>query len=211
MLAAVVAIVFALGGAQPVVASGGYGCFTYGYDDGWDFAESSNEAMGRTCSASSEFVAAPSPDVTALRTQVSDLVAPSAGSSFYTVQSAEDAARLAAGGSPWPTTATRAEFGPGVYAWGNADEAAAYAARLQSRGACVSICEFNVNTSNLSHVDVDSLVDPSAFILNTVSYGTVRQTTGWTTSRAEQTSARSTTSVLTHSLAQRGLGPDESL
>lgn len=83
---------------------------------------------------------------------------------FYTVQSADDAARLAAGGTPWPTSATRAEFGPGIYAWGNADDASSYAAVLESRGACVQVCEFSIDTSNLRHVDVESLADPAAFM-----------------------------------------------
>jgi hypothetical protein len=36
---------------------------------------------------------------------------------FFTVQSATDAARLAAGGSPWPTGLQRANLGIGLYAW----------------------------------------------------------------------------------------------
>jgi hypothetical protein len=47
---------------------------------------------------------------------------------FYTVQGPEDAARLASGGHPFPTAPERAHFGPGVYAWGNEADAAAYAA-----------------------------------------------------------------------------------
>ncbi len=92
-------------------------------------------------------------------------VAAKGESTFYTVQSSDDAARLASGGAPWKTAPSEAEFGPGVYAWGNADDAANYAAHLrESRGACVQVCEFSLDTSNLRHVDVDSLADPGAFM-----------------------------------------------
>lgn len=97
-------------------------------------------------------------------TVATGVAANSGGSTFYTVQSADDAARLASGGTPWPTSATRAEFGPGVYAWGNLDNAASYAAQLEKRGACIQICEFSLDTSQLRHVDVDSLADPSDFM-----------------------------------------------
>lgn len=46
--------------------------------------------------------------------------------SFFTVQGAEDAARLLKGGAPWPTNAIRGQWGPGVYAWGSKAEANAY-------------------------------------------------------------------------------------
>jgi len=84
---------------------------------------------------------------------------------FHTVQSVADEARLNAGGNPWPVTDTRAQFGPGVYAWGSASEAQVYAARLGSRGVCgLRICEFSVYTSGLSRLDVDSLANPGAFM-----------------------------------------------
>ncbi|MEQ1569163.1 MAG: RHS repeat-associated core domain-containing protein [Myxococcota bacterium] len=55
--------------------------------------------------------------------------------SFYTVQSADDAARLAGGGAPWPTAAERAHFGEGVYAWQTEEAAAQYQSRLTATGA----------------------------------------------------------------------------
>ncbi|MDG4765729.1 polymorphic toxin-type HINT domain-containing protein [Solwaraspora sp. WMMD406] len=47
---------------------------------------------------------------------------------FFTVQGADDAARLGSGGHPFPTAPERAHFGPGVYAWGREAEVVAYAA-----------------------------------------------------------------------------------
>jgi hypothetical protein len=81
------------------------------------------------------------------------------------VQSADDAARLAGGGSPWPTSPTRAESGPGVYSFDNIDSANAYANLLRSLHGCeVQVCSFSLDTSGPSRVDVDSLADPGAFM-----------------------------------------------
>jgi hypothetical protein len=64
------------------------------------------------------------------------------GLTFYSVQSADDAARLMAGGAPWPLDPTRAHLGPGLYAWGTRAEAQAYEALKLARGANVSVLEF---------------------------------------------------------------------
>ncbi|MFO0807655.1 MAG: hypothetical protein U0746_03445 [Gemmataceae bacterium] len=53
---------------------------------------------------------------------------------FYSVQSAADVARLAAGGEPWPTGLQRANLGSGFYAWDAADVADTYLRRLETRG-----------------------------------------------------------------------------
>ncbi|KMQ61890.1 hypothetical protein ACM40_06085 [Chryseobacterium sp. BLS98] len=45
---------------------------------------------------------------------------------FYTVQGAEDVARLKSGGIPWPTSPTSAHFGEGLYTWDTRAEAEAY-------------------------------------------------------------------------------------
>jgi hypothetical protein len=53
---------------------------------------------------------------------------------FYSVQTAADAARLRAGGEPWPTGLQRANLGPGFYAWDNAEDAERYRQLLEGRG-----------------------------------------------------------------------------
>jgi hypothetical protein len=54
---------------------------------------------------------------------------------FYSVQSEQDAARLAAGGMPWPTGLQRANLGVGLYAWDSFEAAEDYRNRLQRHGA----------------------------------------------------------------------------
>ncbi|GAA3589342.1 hypothetical protein GCM10022198_11510 [Klugiella xanthotipulae] len=66
---------------------------------------------------------------------------------FYTAQDAHDAARLHSGGEPWPTAPHRAHFGPGVYAWGTYDDAAAYAGRRPDR----DVLSFSVDNETLSN------------------------------------------------------------
>jgi hypothetical protein len=53
----------------------------------------------------------------------------------YSVQSAQDAARLAAGGLPWPPGLQRANLGIGFYAWDSFETAEHYRSRLQRHGA----------------------------------------------------------------------------
>lgn len=54
---------------------------------------------------------------------------------FFSVQSPADAARLAAGGLPWPTGLQRANLGGGFYAWDSREAAERYLDRLQQHGA----------------------------------------------------------------------------
>lgn len=54
---------------------------------------------------------------------------------FFSVQSEEDAARLAAGGPPWPTGLQRANLGPGLYAWDSPEQAERYRDLLLRHGA----------------------------------------------------------------------------
>jgi hypothetical protein len=54
---------------------------------------------------------------------------------FFSVQSAEDAVRLAKGGSPWPTGLQRANLGTGFYAWESLETAEQYRNLLQQHGA----------------------------------------------------------------------------
>lgn len=94
---------------------------------------------------------------------------PNPGSTtFHTVQNPVDAARLRGTGEPWPTSPTRAQFGPGVYAWGSRSEAEAYAGALTRHGATdLEIVPFNVSNGDLAgfrSVNVDSLADPDAFM-----------------------------------------------
>ena len=56
-------------------------------------------------------------------------------SRFFSVQSVEDAARLSAGGLPWPTGLERANLGIGFYAWNSLEEAEQYRNQLQRLGA----------------------------------------------------------------------------
>ncbi|WP_240676743.1 ricin-type beta-trefoil lectin domain protein [Streptomyces sp. B27] len=80
---------------------------------------------------------------------------------FYTVQGAEDAARLNSGGQPFPTEPHRAHFGPGVYSWGSQAEAAAYAANKPG----AQIMKFSVRNEDLagfSQAHLGSMSDDAA-------------------------------------------------
>ncbi|MFF4594178.1 RHS repeat-associated core domain-containing protein [Amycolatopsis sp. NPDC001319] len=80
---------------------------------------------------------------------------------FYTVQGPEDAARLAAGGEPWPTAPNRAHFGPGVYSWGSEAEALAYAVnKVGSQILGFSVGEDVLDFLNQAHVS--SMTDEEA-------------------------------------------------
>lgn len=54
---------------------------------------------------------------------------------FYSVQSAADATRLAGGGQPWPTGLQRANLGIGFYAWDSRETAEQYLLVLLKHGA----------------------------------------------------------------------------
>lgn len=80
---------------------------------------------------------------------------------FYSVQSEADAARLAAGGEPWPTGLQRANLGEGLYAWGTRAEAEAYAAGKEG----ASILELNMSNaeySGLKSLDMRLMSDDAA-------------------------------------------------
>ncbi|OCR01844.1 hypothetical protein BCD67_04945 [Oscillatoriales cyanobacterium USR001] len=70
-------------------------------------------------------------------------------STYYSVQSADDAARLASGGEPWPTSPNKAHIGAGLYSWGTRDDAQLYWERLRNRGIDVDILSFRISNSNL--------------------------------------------------------------
>jgi hypothetical protein len=53
---------------------------------------------------------------------------------FYTVQNTEDATRLCGDGAPWPTDASRAHLGPGVYSWTSRFDAQKYLNSLSNMG-----------------------------------------------------------------------------
>lgn len=94
--------------------------------------------------------------------------APGGSTTFHTVQSGADEARLLSGGTPWPSSPNRAHLGEGVYAWGSRAEADADLQHLSSRGVCdLRVCSFDVSNADLAgmrHLDVDSLSNPSGFM-----------------------------------------------
>jgi RHS repeat-associated protein len=97
---------------------------------------------------------------------------------FYTVQDRENAARLRADGTPWPTDEHRAHLGPGVYSWGTREEAERYAELLRNRrGADVEIMPFRVSEADLSamqqaHVGSMSQTEMDDFIdRHSIMYG----------------------------------------
>lgn len=80
---------------------------------------------------------------------------------FFSVQREADAARLASGGTPWPTGLQRANLGEGLYTWGTRAEAEAYAAGK----ANAQILEFRMSSadySRLKSLDMRLLGDESA-------------------------------------------------
>ena len=89
-------------------------------------------------------------------------------STFYTVQNAADAARLRAGGAPWPTEPSRAALGEGVYAFGEQAGAQAYQNALTSQGASgLEIVPFEVSAGDLASMrslNIDLLPDAEAFL-----------------------------------------------
>jgi RHS repeat-associated protein len=95
-------------------------------------------------------------------------IAGASRTSFYTVQGAEDIARLKAGGSPFPAAANRSALGEGVYAFGSKAEAAAYQARRAENGVSgLQIQEFSIKNSTLnkfSRANVDGLSNPEAWM-----------------------------------------------
>ncbi len=54
---------------------------------------------------------------------------------FYSVQSKQDAQRLAGAGEPWPTGLQRSNLGIGLYAWESRVTAEHYGKLLENRGA----------------------------------------------------------------------------
>jgi len=95
-------------------------------------------------------------DLLAADAEAADLV-------FYSVQSEADAARLAAGGAPWPTAPTRAALGEGFYAWSTREQAEAYLARLSARGVeNLTIIEASISPSayeGLATLDLRTLTE----------------------------------------------------
>jgi hypothetical protein len=86
---------------------------------------------------------------------------------FFTVQGPEDADRLLSGGEPWPSSDTRANLGPGVYAWADASEATAYEDHLASNVGAKSlrILELEISeetVSGLRQLHLDTLSDEEA-------------------------------------------------
>jgi len=75
----------------------------------------------------------------------------SGSKSFYTVQNAEDGARLLNDGTPWPTEPHKANLGEGVYSWDNLEDAENYL-KLKKRRTDVelNIYEFKVANKDLA-------------------------------------------------------------
>ncbi len=81
---------------------------------------------------------------------------------FFTVQDANDAERLRAGGEPWPSAPHRTAWGEGVYAFDNQASAERYMSQLvNNRGLDnLEIVKFSVSRSalgNMRSLDIDSL------------------------------------------------------
>ena len=99
---------------------------------------------------------------------------------FYTVQSVEDAARLSAGGIPWPTGLQRANLGPGLYAWGTREDAESYHQVLLEHG--VGPCRILVyelqedDLHNMKKLDLTLMSDEevTAWLANFSHYGAAR-------------------------------------
>lgn len=87
-------------------------------------------------------------------------------STFYTVQGAADAARLRAGGEPWPSEPAKAALGQGVYSWATLEEAEGYARILAAKGADdLETMSFTVSEQALAAmrtVNVDLLTEKEA-------------------------------------------------
>jgi hypothetical protein len=71
------------------------------------------------------------------------------------VQSQQDAARLSAGGLPWPTGLQRANLGVGFYAWDSPEAAEHYRNRLQRHGAThLRIVVYEMADEHISNLKV---------------------------------------------------------
>ena len=90
---------------------------------------------------------------------------------FFSVQNAEDVARLLEkGGEPWPSGFTNGSlrdiFGPGLYAWETRAQAEAYRALRAARGADgLSILEHSISPTDLAKlrsVDLSAMSDDAA-------------------------------------------------
>jgi hypothetical protein len=81
---------------------------------------------------------------------------------FYTVQGADDLARLSRGGAPWPTAPSRAHLGSGLYAWGNLKIAKQYASLRSSRfpDAGVKIRTYRIPNRDLANLRTKDLRAP---------------------------------------------------
>jgi len=82
---------------------------------------------------------------------------------FFSVQTPHDAARLAAGGVPWPTGLQRANLGPGFYGWGTRREDEQYQQVLEQHGASnLEIVTYEISDEKLAtmkHLDLTRLTD----------------------------------------------------
>jgi hypothetical protein len=103
---------------------------------------------------------------------------------FFSVQSAKDAARLAAGGSPWPTGLRRANLGIGLYAWDSRETADRYRELLQRHGASdLRIVVYEVTEDSLGQfnkLDLTALSDDevNAWLEKYSHYGNA-ESHGW--------------------------------
>ncbi|MEU6906693.1 DUF6531 domain-containing protein [Streptomyces coeruleorubidus] len=84
---------------------------------------------------------------------------------FFTVQDAENAARLRGDGTPWPTAENRGHYGEGVYSWESRADAERYAERLRGRGAEVEVMPFRVSAedfTNMKKIDLHEIGEDAA-------------------------------------------------
>ena len=114
-----------------------------------------------------------SPIVSALKgawTEMADMLgvraAEDTARTFYTVQNEANASRLLSGGAPWPTSATKAHLGEGLYTWGTRAQAEAHLAALEGRGASgLRIMQASIPESQyqaLRSIDLRDLSDEAA-------------------------------------------------
>ncbi|MFD7796917.1 DUF6531 domain-containing protein [Streptomyces sp. NPDC059759] len=84
---------------------------------------------------------------------------------FYSVQDAENAARLRGDGTPWPAAENRGHYGEGVYSWESRADADRYAERLRSRGAEVEVMPFRISAgdfADLKKIDLHEIGEDAA-------------------------------------------------
>jgi hypothetical protein len=79
---------------------------------------------------------------------------------FYSVQGPEDAARLSAGGTPWPIEPNRAHMGPGLYSWGSKERAVNYFNIMNKRVDNLEIMPFRISNKNLNSLNKLDLRPP---------------------------------------------------